>query len=202
MTEDGADPRPSPDRVPARAGEQAPREAGFTLIELMISLALFGLIALAGLALVDGVLRVQAGTAGRLERLADVQRAMFVMTSDLEQIAPGPVAGGGAALSFNRPLAAVGGLPVPIRYGLAGGVFGRAVAVPDAGGGTQAVLDGVASLRFRFWTPDGGWVDRWPPSVERAADRPAAIAADIALMPGGKGVRGTIRRVVSLPARP
>ncbi len=43
-------------------------EEGFTLIELMISLALFGLLAMAGFALVDGVLGIQARTAGRLDR--------------------------------------------------------------------------------------------------------------------------------------
>jgi general secretion pathway protein J len=34
-------------------------EAGFTLIELMISLGLFALIAVAGLALVEGIINVQ-----------------------------------------------------------------------------------------------------------------------------------------------
>ena len=44
-------------------------EAGLTLVEVLVALALFSLIGLAGFTMLDNILRVQSGTQGRLERL-------------------------------------------------------------------------------------------------------------------------------------
>ena len=173
------------------------REQGFTLIELMISMALFGLIAIAGLAMVDGLLGIQARTDGRLERLADVQRTLFVLTADLDQVGSGPIAGGGADLSFVRSAPALGGVMVSVRYAFTDGVVRREIA-----GSPQRLLAGVTGLRWRFYEPDLGWVERWPPDPARAADRPAAVAAELVLPPGFAGATGSLRRVVALPARP
>lgn len=165
-------------------------DAGFTLIELIISLALFALIAVAGVALVDSVLGVQDRTEARLDRLTALQRAMLVVTGDLEQVAAGDVAGGGAALSLRRAAPGVGGLPITVRYALAGGTLVR-----DAGGGPQAVLRDVAAVRWRF-ADAGGWSDRWPLADERAWPKGIELEMTLAGAPGG-----TIRRIVALPAR-
>lgn len=176
-------------------------EAGFTLIELMISLALFGLIAVAGLALVEGVLGIEARTGGRLDRLAELQRALYVVTLDLEQVTDGTVEGSGDALSFNRRAPALGGIPVPVRYALAGGELDRVLGGPGSGG-TQRLLTGVSKVHWRFYEPERGWVDRWPPGPEQAEAWPAAVAAEIALEGGTPGPNGLVRRVVALPSRP
>jgi general secretion pathway protein J len=169
-------------------------ESGFTLIELMISLGLFALIAVAGLALVDGILRVNGRTEARLDRLAALQRTMFVLTSDLDQVASGPIEGRGDRLSFTRSAPGTGGLATPVRYAVAGGVLVRAAPAP------QLLLPGVIAARWRFW--DGGWNDRWPlgDSDEAKARWPRAIALDVQTAgPGGTAV--TLRRIVALPAR-
>lgn len=176
-------------------------EAGFTLLELMISLALFGLIAVAGLALVDGVLGIEARTGGRLDRLAELERALYVMTLDLEQVAEGRVEGTGDALSFNRRAPALGGIAVPVRYALEGGVLDRILGGP-AGGGTQRLLTGVSEIHWRFYEPGRGWLDRWPPVPQQADAWPAAVAAEITLASNTPGPSGFVRRVVALPARP
>ncbi len=173
-------------------GSPAPSEAGFTLIELMISLALFALIAVAGVALVDSVLGVQGRTEVRLDRLSAIQRAMLVVSGDLEQVARGDVAGGGAALSFTRHAPGLGGPPVAIRYTLVGGVLTR-----SAGGGTQAVLPGVGAVRWRFF--DGAWIDRWPPAADAATRWPRAVELEVTL--AGQGPQGSLRRMIVLPAR-
>jgi general secretion pathway protein J len=67
--------------------------------------------------------------------------------------------------------------------------------------GEQRVLQGVGSLRWSYYAPSLGWVDRWPPSPELKDRWPGAIAADIVLAPGGT-VNGSLRRVTLLPARP
>ncbi|WP_066968950.1 type II secretion system protein GspJ [Rhizorhabdus dicambivorans] len=176
-------------------------EAGFTLIELIISLALFGLIAMAGLALVDGLLGIQRRTDGRLERLADVQRAMYVVDNDLSQVGGGELQGDGAGLSFSRPLAAEGGVPVRVGYQLGAGTLLRSISGPGLPQGAQRVLQGVGSVRWSYYRPGLGWIDRWPPAPELAQQWPAAVAADIVLAPGGT-VTGSLRRVVPLPAHP
>lgn len=169
-------------------------EAGFTLIELMISLALFALIAVAGLALVDSVLGVQERTDGRLDRLASLQRAMLVVGSDLEQIARGDLKGDGAGVTFTRAAPGIGGPPIGVNYGLSGGILTR-----SAGGATQALLPGVGGLRWRFY--DGGWLDRWPSSEAAARVWPRAVELELTLAEE-VAPQGTLRRVVLLPVRP
>jgi general secretion pathway protein J len=176
-------PNPSPE------GEGLSGAAGFTLIELMISLLMFALIAVAGVALVDSVLGVQGKTEVRLDRLTALQRAMLVVSGDLGQVAIGDVTGGGAAISFSRSAPGVGGPPVVVRYALA-----RGVLVRDAGSGGQVVLRDVANIRWRFW--QDGWIDRWP--VGDAGGWPRAVEVEVTL--AGQP-SGTIRRVVTLPVR-
>lgn len=171
-------------------------EAGFTLIELMIALVLFALISVAGLALVDGVLGVQGRTEARLDRLADLQRTMLVVTGDIEQIAAGDVAGGGDRLAFTRAAPGLGGAPVAVGYRLRGGALTRSVD-----GRPQALLAGVSAARWRFF--GDGWADRWPPAdgdEDAAAAWPRAIALELTVAPG-QGPAGALRRVVLLPAR-
>ncbi|RYE01564.1 MAG: prepilin-type N-terminal cleavage/methylation domain-containing protein [Sphingomonadales bacterium] len=168
-------------------------EAGFTLLELMISLGLFALIAVAGLALVDGIIKVQNRTEGRSDRLADLQRAMIVISSDLDQIAPGSISGGGAELSFSRAAPAMGGVAVPVRYSIANGNLIRQI-----GPLPQEVLTGIAMLRWRFW--DGTWVNNWPFDDKSRERWPRAVEIEMQVA-GPGGAPGTLRRVVTLPAR-
>ncbi|WP_082441968.1 type II secretion system protein GspJ [Sphingomonas sp. Leaf33] len=174
----------------ARGRQDAGNDAGFTLIELLISLLLFALIAVAGVALVDSVLGVQGRTSARLDRLSALQRAVLVVTGDLEQVAGGNVAGGGPAISFRRAAPGVGGVPITVRYAL-----DRGVLVRDAGNGAQALLGGVSGVRWRF-AERGNWLERWPASDPKAW--PGAIELEVTL---AGTPSGTIRRVVALPAR-
>ncbi|WP_404337530.1 prepilin-type N-terminal cleavage/methylation domain-containing protein [Sphingomonas sp. MMS12-HWE2-04] len=169
-------------------------DAGFTLIELMISMALFALIAVAGLALVEGIIKVQGRTEQRLDRLADLQRTMFVVASDLDQIASGRMTGGGTTLGFTRAAPGIGGAAVPLRYTATGGALVRSI-----GPAPQVVLGGITAARWRFW--DGAWADRWPVSDEGKERWPRAVELEMQVAgPGGTPV--SLRRVVALPARP
>lgn len=168
--------------------------SGFTLIELMISLGLFALIAVAGLAMVQGILNVQGRTEKRLDRLAELQRTMFVITSDIDQIARGRVAGDARhGLTFTRSAPGFGGPPLPVHYIVAGGVLVR-----QAGGVPQQLLAGVAQAEWRFF--DGTWTARWPRNDEEADRWPRAIEVRMQVATPGGGPGGTLRRVVTLPA--
>lgn len=166
---------------------------GFTLIEMIVALALFALISLAGVALVTTVLDVQHRTAGRLERLADLDRAMFVITRDFTEITDAPLVGSAAGVGFDRH--ASGGSATGVSYRFADGKFERLW-----NGRTQVVLDRVAAVRWQYYAVPGGWQDRWPGSEVQARGWPVAVAVDIDL--AGPGLRGTVRRVVDLPVRP
>lgn len=170
-----------------------PGEAGFTLIELLISLGLFALIAVAGLALVQGILNVQGRTEKRLDRLAELQRTMFVLTSDLDQIAHGRITGNAeTGLTFTRAAPGLGP-PIQVRYRLAGNMLVR-----RAGGGPQRLLPGVSQARWRFF--DGAWTANWPRSEEEADRWPRAIEVELQVASPGASP-GTLRRVVALPAQ-
>ena len=138
---------------------------------------------------------------GAVAPLAELQRAMYVVDNDLTQVTMGQIEGDSATLSFNRPLAAEGGIPVRVRYQLGSGTLLRGFRGPGLPVGEQRVLQGVSSLRWTYYAPSLGWIDRWPPSPELKDKWPAAIAVDIALTPGNT-VNGSLRRITVLPGQP
>lgn len=170
-----------------------PGNAGFTLIELIVAMGLFALIAVAGLALVQSIMRVQGRTEARLDRLAQIQRAMFVVTGDLDQVSRGPITGGEGQLRFTRAAPGVGGVPVEVTYSETGGTLVRSLGpVP------QLLLPGVRGARWLFW--NGAWVDHWPVDEQAPGAWPAAIALEVDVT-GAGGAQGKLRRVVRLPVR-
>lgn len=180
----------------------------------MIALALFALIAVAGFTLLDSVLRTQSATETRLTRLAEVQRAMLVVSTDLDQIT-GALAGGGTALSLQKD--DLSGGRVVVRYDLAGATLTRTVSGP-LGERTQQLVDGVTSVRWRFHRRRGGWLDQWPqptaldvvPASAQAlpldgavapapVDGVTAVALDMTLIGLDGRPDATLRRVASIP---
>ena len=183
----------SRDKSGERAGT-APdiADSGFTLIEVVVALALFALIAAAGAAMVTTVLDAQRHTAGRLDRLADLQRTMAVVTRDLTEITDAPLTGSGTGITFARH---AGDDELAVGYRLTGTRLER------VGGGRAALLLGsVTTVRWRYFALDGGWQDHWPASEAQAQTWPAAVAVDLDL--GGPPPNGHLRRVVDLPVRP
>ena len=201
-------------RTGVKPCERDTRRAGFTLIEVMIALALFALIAVAGFTLLDSVLRTQAATDDRLGRMAQVQRAMLVVSTDLDQIT-GALAGGAGTLTLQKDDLA--GARVVVRYDLSGGTMTRTVSGPT-GERVQVLITGVSDARWSFHRRRGDWLDAWPEItapglvqaqgagiVVGAAETMApdagvtAVALDLTL-DGFDGRPGaTLRRVASIP---
>ncbi len=161
---------------------------------MVISLGVFALIALAGFALLSSVLGVQVRTNQRLERLGDMQRAMFVLSADFDQMADGPLQTVGDEIAFRRRTA--DRRITSLRYSLSDNVLRRTV-----GDRTQDLIAGVANVRWSFYVDDGGWRTTWPPAADPEV-WPKAVAVEIVLNDPVLGPTGELRRVMSLPARP
>lgn len=179
-------------RAGAWAGNAHENDAGFTLIEVVVALALFALIAAAGAALVTTVLDADRHTAGRLDRLAGLERAMAVVTRDLTEIADAPLTGSASGVAFARH--GVGGM-AGLAYRLTKTRLERV-----ASGRPQLLLDQVTTARWQFYAAPSGWQDHWPSTPAQARGWPAAVAVDLDL--GGPPPNGHLRRVVDLPVRP
>lgn len=193
--------------------KRARSRQGFTLVEVLIAMALFALIGVAGFTLLDGVLRTQGATETRLSRLAEIQRAMLVISTDLNQVT-GSLAGSGAALALQKT--DLSGAVVNVSYDLTGNRLTRTLS-GAAGSRTQILLEDVASVRWTFHRRRGDWLDTWPqpaPPVAEATplaqasgpDVPSSTSQGITAigldldMAGLDGQAGaTLRRVVSIP---
>jgi general secretion pathway protein J len=173
-------------------------EAGFTLIEVVISLALFALVSMAGLALVDSVIRVEQGTAGRVERLGALQRTMFVIVRDLEQSSAGTLRETEGGVSFERSASTLYEAARPIGYALRGDSLYRIIGGPGVET-AQLLIGGVAGASWSFYFDGMGWQADMPTDAQNVPLRPAAVAVDI-LLNESAAPSGALRRVVELPA--
>lgn len=187
------------------------RRKGFTLIEVLIALGLFALIGVAGFTLLNSVLRTQDATDARLGRMAEIQRAMLVISSDLDQI-NGQLGGGGTSLSLQK--ADITGAIVNVRYDLNGDAMTRTVTGPG-GERVQTLLTQVSSVRWTFRRRRGDWLETWPqpalpppppgpggilPPTGPAPDEGVtAVALDLTLTGVDGQPTATLRRVASVP---
>lgn len=183
----------------------APRN-GFTLVELMVALLIFGLLSASGVALLSFSVDTRAAASERVDALAATLRTRSLLTADLAQatgriyrredgsLAPAFAASeGDLLLAFIRrgwtneedaPRASL----QRVEYRLRDGRFER-TAYPHVDGsrdGTTAVLlAGVRSLKLRYRV-DGEWRDRW--DAVRPEVLPQAVEA-VMLVDGAPELR-------------
>jgi len=178
-------------------------EAGFTLVELLVSLFIFAMLSAAGVALLSFSVRSQEATEARLGRIADLRRAGALLAGDLAQAAPrswrdeagaGRAAfdgssgeGGGAALIFvRRGWENLDDSPRPslqrVEYRLVENRLERR-AFPYVDGaaakGDTILLEGVRRIRLRYRDREGEWRDRWDPTD--ASAMPTAVEAVVGI---------------------
>src|SRR6186713_1510815 len=67
------------------------RSCGFTLVELLVAIAVFAVFAVLAYGGLQTVLRQRTISDRSMARLAEVQRALRTFSSDLEQLNPRPV---------------------------------------------------------------------------------------------------------------
>lgn len=179
----------SPPCGPAFAGARSAwSEGGFTLIELMVALFIFGVLAAAGVMLLSGSVNAQGAVKRHLDDLALINRASAAMTSDLAQATPRITrneegkfvpAFWGQANDPGEPLLrlvragwsnlddAPRSTLQKIEYRLTDGALERTGyplldgVVPDE---PSALIENVESLAFRYRDEKGEWRDDWQPT--------------------------------------
>ena len=177
-----------------RSGEKV---RAFTLIEVLVSLAIFSILATLAYGALSQTLSSAELLNARMDRLQAIQRTMRLLGEDLQQLSPRPIRdelgdGFGPALDtdFQSGFALElthGGWSNPIvlprgtlqrsayrieedeliRYHWM--VLDRTLANEPV---SVALLDGVESILFRFLQADGEWTEQWPPS-----NRPGALGS-------------------------
>jgi len=165
-------------------------QSGFTLVEMLIALAIFGMITAAGVALLSLTVRTQEISARLLDTVGAVRRTGALLTADLALAAartrrdgdgrPRPAfEGGDGGGELLLALVRRGPDEEPVRrieYRLRGGRLERwSFAAVDGAGVPRAapLLDGVRGARLRYRDRDGAWRARWDPTD--IAQLPAAV---------------------------
>jgi general secretion pathway protein J len=171
------------------------RQSGFTLLELVIAIAIFALLGLAGWRLFDGVVRTQQGVGDHEREIRALQRAVGVIERDVWQAVGGSVKLEPTRLQLQRshwrnPLDQPRSERQWVTYRLEGAAlwrdsFGEGIATLQQ----QKLLDEVRSLNWRLFDPQRGW------HSETTGDH-APLALELVV---STGRFEQVRRVLLLP---
>lgn len=164
------------------------RVPGFTLIEVLVALAIFGMLAAIAYGTLGRTLSNAEILTERMQRLQSLQRTMRYLSEDFMQLAPRPVRADlgdnfGPALhtdvqsdfavelthgGWSNPATLPRGTLQRVAYRLEEGelvryhwtVLDRTLSNEPVG---RALLDEVESVAFRFMQENGDWTEEWPP---------------------------------------
>ncbi|MEE9494020.1 MAG: type II secretion system minor pseudopilin GspJ [Gammaproteobacteria bacterium] len=175
---------------------------GFTLLELMIALAIFAVINAMAYGGMNQVLKQQAGTAQQADKLKRMQLLYHIMERDFSQLVNRPIRGQyGSVVPALKGDSDYNGVEFThlghvnpggflrselqrVRYKLDEGELQRESwrvldQMPDSEADKASLLKDVEAFEVRYLTPADQWVSSWPPSstlgASSTADLPKAV---------------------------
>ena len=191
---------------------------GFTLVELLVAVAIFAAMAALAWGGLDTVLRSREKLGAAQEDFSRTMRSVATLERDLRAAAARPVRGNYGEplpalrgddthveftrLGFAHPLAEQRSNLERVIYQLDGKKFQRGrFAVLDRAADSAPVMsllrDGVKTFRLRYLDTKGRWLETWPMRDETQIDAlPRAVEFRLDI----DGL-GEVRRVVELPAQ-
>lgn len=179
---------------------------GFTLLEMLVAVAVFAVISVMAYAGLDTVLTAKAQTERHAERLSELQMAMLMLERDISQAVPRgirdsygdsqpPLLGGGdeqAALEWTRagwanPVGRVRSELQRVGYRVQDEQLVRdSWMVLDRAQDSEpyraVLLEGVEALSVRFVDGQRQWQESWPPqSLAMQPGMPQGAAPELPL---------------------
>lgn len=166
---------------------------GFTLLELLVALAIFGLLSVMSYSGLRSVLEQQARTQESVDRLAELQKVYLLMQRDFEQAVPRIVRG-----EYGDDLVAFGGddvlqltrggwrnpLQQPrsslqrVAYAIENDQLTRYTwsvldRAQDSVPLEQPLTEAVRGMQLRFMNEDHEWLGSWPPVNPNTGQQPS-----------------------------
>lgn len=179
------------------------RQRGFTLLELVVVLAVFSIVAVMAYGGLNNVLRTRVAIEDNLERVRQLQRTYLRLRQDFLQIQPRTTRD-----EFGDPRSAVRGRPEEGVYLVSGGWrnpaghprsnmqrvrwhleddtlvrshFRHLDRAPNTQAETLRVLDDVTQLTVRYLARDQEWYAQWPQDLGRTPDMEASATVPLAI---------------------
>lgn len=183
---------------------------GFTLLEILVALFIFTIVAMMTVGALHTVFNTQSATEKKSENIAELQIAMTLLSRDFEQIVDRPItnASGQVEASFigekNTATFTHAGLANPTgtlqrstlqrtQYRLENGNLIRESwpeldQVPQSQPSQRILLNNVTSLQFRYLDKDGHFQPAWPSPDQpnNNGELPRAVRVIITLKNLGK----------------
>lgn len=186
-------------------------QGGFTLVELLVAMAVFAVMAAIAYGGLSSVINTRDSIDSALDRSKTLQMASWRLQQDIEQVVdrsvrdrfgdaePAVMGSADTGLTITRdgwpnPLAEPRSTLQRVHYRLGpdGHLVRSYYRVLDQAQDSEPVdadlLDGVTQVEWRFLDKNGQWQDRWPPdntgsvsNTSRQASQPPPVAIELRL---------------------